>query len=56
LRQRVYLERVVQPRAADRTAYPYRLIFVLITFGGGLIAYRLFRPSTPAPNLAAQFR
>ena len=57
LRQRVYLERVVEPRAADQAAYPYRVLSVLIVFGIGLLAYRMFRPvAPPAPSLRAQFR
>jgi capsular polysaccharide transport system permease protein len=45
LHQRAYLERVVQPRAADRPAYPYRVVWVLVVFGVGMLAWRMFRPS-----------
>ncbi len=57
LRQRVYLERVVQPRAADQAAYPYRVFSVLIVFGVGLLVYRLFRPVAPTgPTIRTQFQ
>ena len=57
LRQRIYLERVVQPREADQAAYPYRVINILVVFGVGLLAYRLFRPAAPmVPSMRAQFR
>jgi capsular polysaccharide transport system permease protein len=55
--QRVYLERVVQPRAADQAAYPYRVLSILIIFGVGLVAYRSVRPAAPpGPSISAQFR
>ena len=51
LRQRVYLERVVQPRAADQPAYPYRVLWILVVLGIGLIVLRLFplSPAIPRP-------
>ena len=57
LRQRIYLERVVQPRVADQAAYPYRVLSVMIVFAIGLIAYRISRPAAVVvPSLRAQFR
>lgn len=55
--QRVYLERVVQPRAADQAAYPYRVLSILIIFEVELVAYRSVRPAAPpGPSISAQFR
>jgi capsular polysaccharide transport system permease protein len=57
LHQRVYLERVVQPREADQPAYPHRVLCVLVVFGIGLLIYRILRPAAPVvPSLRAQFR
>lgn len=56
LHQRVYLERVVQPRAADQAAYPYRVLSILVIFCVGLLAYRLCRPEPATASARARLQ
>lgn len=42
-RQRVYLERVVEPSEPDYPAYPLRIVWTLVTLAAGYMAYRIWR-------------
>jgi len=46
LRQQAYLERVVEPRAADEALYPHRPRWIAGIFAAGLALVWLFRPTT----------
>jgi len=45
MKQRVYLERVVEPRVGDEPAEPYRVTSVLVVLATGLALFWLFRPA-----------
>jgi len=40
-KSRVYIERIVEPQISDEATYPYRLIWIAVTFLTGLVIMRL---------------
>ena len=47
LRQRLYLDRISNPPISDYPAYPYRLIFIIVTFLLSGMVYRIGRAIVP---------
>jgi capsule polysaccharide export protein KpsE/RkpR len=48
LREQSYLERVVDPRAADKSCYPRRGLWIGCVLLVGLAIFWMFRPTGPA--------
>lgn len=51
-KQRVYVERIVQPQLPDEARYPYRLLWIVVVFIAGIalmrVASTIARKATPA--------